>query len=237
MEVIYQLTPIMGLVMAVISLAFERLWVVLPPSPYFSSISHALLTVGILCVGGVIAFSMVAAEFMLIANTSALTFMVAGTLKEIVTVGSAVLFLHERFTAVNAFGLVVLVSGVVLFNFLKYQKMKQGEIRPVPLDDALECSENGDGVGPPSLLKSKNSGSMVGLPPGGNGGESFPASNGSVRSGSSQLELVAPFGASSRPPSPHTMTEASQRRVVVLQEDEDGSTAPQGSTMWRQHSI
>ena len=135
-EVIFHLTPIMGLTLAIISLIFEKLWVVLPKSPYFSSFGHSLFTILILAVGGVIAFSMVWAEFMLIANTSALTFLVAGTFKEIVTVGAAVLFLHESFTLVNAMGLIVLVAGVVLFNWLKYKKLKQGEIIPVVVDDS-----------------------------------------------------------------------------------------------------
>jgi len=135
-EVIFHLTPIMGITLAIISLFFEKLWVVLPGSPYFSSFGHSLFTILILAVGGLIAFSMVWAEFMLIANTSALTFLVAGTFKEIVTVGAAVLFLHESFTLVNAMGLVVLIAGVVLFNWLKYKKIKQGGAIPIVVDDS-----------------------------------------------------------------------------------------------------
>ena len=151
-EVIFHLTPIMGVTLAIISLAFEKLWIVLPGSPYFSSIGHTLFTILILAVGGVIAFSMVWAEFMLIANTSALTFLVAGTFKEIVTVGAAVLFLHESFTMINAMGLLVLIAGVVLFNWLKYMKLKQGEIIPVVVEDSRHhherpMSSNGNGSG------------------------------------------------------------------------------------------
>lgn len=146
----FQLTPIMGITLAIISLSFERLWSVLPDSPYFSSPSHTLVTMLILFTGGIIAFCMVWAEFTLISNTSALTFMVAGTFKEIVTVGAAVLFLHERFTLVNAAGLVVLIVGVVLFNYLKYQKLKQGELRPIPMNETdfgLGNSSNNGGDG------------------------------------------------------------------------------------------
>jgi solute carrier family 35 protein C2 len=135
-EVIFHLTPIMGLTLAIISLSFEKLWIVLPTSPYFESFGHSLFTLLILAMGGVIAFSMVWAEFMLIANTSALTFLVAGTFKEIVTVGAAVIFLHESFTFINAMGLVVLIAGVVLFNWLKYNKLRQGEIIPVVVEDS-----------------------------------------------------------------------------------------------------
>lgn len=98
-------------------------------------------------------------------------------------VGAAVLFFHDEFTLVNAFGLVVLMAGVVslcrvgfvpckarcsgatarlwaapractaahrccrpqaLFNWLKYQKMKQGDLQPVPCDDEDKSSSEGE---------------------------------------------------------------------------------------------
>lgn len=125
LEIIQALTPIMGLTLLITSLCTENLWKSLPNSPYFSSGLHIFLTCLILIAGGLIALCMVWAEFTLIANTSALTFMVAGTFKEIVTVGAAVLFLHEDFTLVNGLGLVVLISGVGLFNYFKYKKYKE----------------------------------------------------------------------------------------------------------------
>ena len=68
-----------------ISLVVERLWAVFPGSPYFASLSHAGLTTLILAFGGCLGFMMVWVEFTVIQETSALTFMVAGTFKEIVT--------------------------------------------------------------------------------------------------------------------------------------------------------
>lgn len=112
-EVILHLTPVMSATLGVVSLAHEQLWNTLPSSPYFAGWGHCLLTAGIVATGAVIAFLMVWAEFALISHTSALTFMVAGTFKEVVTVAAAVLFLGERFTPVNAAGLVVLIIGVV----------------------------------------------------------------------------------------------------------------------------
>lgn len=113
MEVIFHLTPVMSATLGIVSLAHERLWSTLPSSPYFAGWGHCLLTAGIIATGGIIAFLMVWAEFALISHTSALTFMVAGTFKEVVTVAAAVAFLGERFTAINAAGLVVLILGVV----------------------------------------------------------------------------------------------------------------------------
>ncbi len=75
----------MALTAGVCSLATEQLWTTLPKSPYFASPSHLLVTSLIILFGGAIAFLMVWTEFTVIAETSALTFMVAGTFKEIVT--------------------------------------------------------------------------------------------------------------------------------------------------------
>lgn len=75
----------MSVTVLLMSLMVEHLWVTLPGSPYFASPAHVALTALILCVGAVLAFMMVWVEFTVIAQTSALTFMVAGTFKEVVT--------------------------------------------------------------------------------------------------------------------------------------------------------
>ncbi|KAK9828533.1 hypothetical protein WJX72_000627 [[Myrmecia] bisecta] len=128
-EVLLQLAPVMSVTVLVMSVLVERLWEVLPTSPYFETPGHLLVTAGLLLFGGVIAFLMVWVEFKVISETSALTFMVAGTFKEIVTVMAAVVFLGEDFSFINGVGLLILISGVVLFNYTKYRKMVLGEIR------------------------------------------------------------------------------------------------------------
>jgi solute carrier family 35 protein C2 len=75
----------MSITVAGMSLCIERLWKVLPNSPYFDSLQSLCTTVMLMLFGGTIAFLMVWTEFTVIAETSALTFMVAGTFKEIVT--------------------------------------------------------------------------------------------------------------------------------------------------------
>jgi uncharacterized membrane protein YdcZ (DUF606 family) len=76
---------VMSVTVAILSLVIERLWIVLPGSPYFDSIQSLASTTMLMLFGGTIAFFMVWTEFTVIAETSALTFMVAGTFKEIVT--------------------------------------------------------------------------------------------------------------------------------------------------------
>lgn len=87
---------VMSITVLTMSLIVERLWVVLPPSPYLDNVSVVLVTTGLMLFGGLIAFAMVVVEFTVIAETSALTFMVAGTFKEFVTGGRSAHALFRR---------------------------------------------------------------------------------------------------------------------------------------------
>lgn len=57
----------MSATVLVMSLLVERLWVVLPKSPYFESLENIGITFGIMLFGGVIAFLMVRIRLTLIA--------------------------------------------------------------------------------------------------------------------------------------------------------------------------
>lgn len=57
------LTPVMSITTMIISIAWERLWVVLPTSPYFAGLEHCLLSAGVILVAAVIAFGMVWCEY------------------------------------------------------------------------------------------------------------------------------------------------------------------------------
>ena len=46
----------------------------------------------------------------------------------VIAVMAAVLFLGEDFTWINAMGLMVLVSGVIVFNYFRYQKSLQTDL-------------------------------------------------------------------------------------------------------------
>ena len=146
----------MAITVGFMSLLVERLWVVIPVSPYFSSLASLSITVACVLLGGLIAFLMVWVEFTVIAETSALTFMVAGTFKEIVTgnspshpcclvlamavplalliaslpaVMAAVIFFGDAFAFINGVGLAVLILGAALFNYNKYKKISTGDLR------------------------------------------------------------------------------------------------------------
>eukprot|EP00879_Flechtneria_rotunda_P012185 GHRR01012726.1.p1 GENE.GHRR01012726.1~~GHRR01012726.1.p1 ORF type:complete len:284 (+),score=81.44 GHRR01012726.1:382-1233(+) len=125
LEVLEVLTPVMSITTLLLSLATEQLWNTLPGSPYFSSLEHILFTLLVIFVGAVIAFLMVWTEYQVIKETSALTFMIAGTVKEVVTVITAVAVFGDQFGLINGIGLFVVILGVLLFNWYKLQRLKQ----------------------------------------------------------------------------------------------------------------
>jgi solute carrier family 35 protein C2 len=85
LELVELLTPLMSLSTMVLSLSWEAPWASLPSSAYFASLYHTGLTGLIVLMAATIAFLMVWVEYKVIAETSALTFMIAGTCKEVVT--------------------------------------------------------------------------------------------------------------------------------------------------------
>lgn len=131
LEVLEALTPVMAATSLLLSLAFERLWDVLPGSPFFDGWQHCMVTAGIVFLGAVIAFLMVWAEYEVIKQTSALTFMVAGIIKEIVTIVAAVAIFGDKFGWLNGLGMAIAISGVGLFNLYKLRQLRQADISEV----------------------------------------------------------------------------------------------------------
>eukprot|EP00271_Cylindrocystis_brebissonii_P011325 TRINITY_DN2860_c0_g1_i1.p1 TRINITY_DN2860_c0_g1~~TRINITY_DN2860_c0_g1_i1.p1 ORF type:complete len:288 (+),score=57.97 TRINITY_DN2860_c0_g1_i1:318-1181(+) len=84
---------------------------------------------------------MILAEFLLISETSALTFSVAGTIKEGLTIVVSHFVFHDKFTKVNTVGLIVMVVGVSLFNWYKVQKMREGSKPAYPSEDVAESQQ------------------------------------------------------------------------------------------------
>jgi hypothetical protein len=141
LEVVESLTPVMATTAYTMSFFFEPLLHIFQTSIYFESVENLAITVGLISVGALFAFFMVLVEFILISTTSALTFMVAGVFKEIVTVLVAHFTYGDRFTALNGAGLGVLLCGVALFNYQQYVKsLETGRLNPGPCD---ECVEDG----------------------------------------------------------------------------------------------
>ncbi|GJP47689.1 hypothetical protein CLOM_g6862 [Closterium sp. NIES-68] len=120
------LAPVMALVCAIFSLLREP-WSALAASPYFDTWPHALWSFAIMLVGGGLAFCMIMAEFLLVLETSAVTFSVAGTVKEAVTILVSHAVFGDRFTRINLVGILIIMLGVSLFNLYKISRNKARE--------------------------------------------------------------------------------------------------------------
>ena len=121
---LYNMTPLMSGIVLFFSAIIEKPWTLIGKSAYFSSSADLMLTGGFITFSGTIAFLMVLAEFVLVAETSAVTFTVAGSLKELLTIFAGIVFFGDKINAVNGAGLCILIIGVVLYNYYKLNKIK-----------------------------------------------------------------------------------------------------------------
>jgi solute carrier family 35 protein C2 len=74
---------------------------------------------------GTLAFLMTASEFALLKRTSVVTLSIAGIFKEAVTISAAAIVFGDRLTAINIAGLVVTISAIAAYNWIKISKMRR----------------------------------------------------------------------------------------------------------------
>ncbi|GAB2285476.1 hypothetical protein Dimus_019925 [Dionaea muscipula] len=126
-------TPVMAIATAFFSLLMDP-WDDFANSDYFNSMWNIVRSCLLMLFGGTLAFFMVLTEYVLISVTSAVTVTIAGVVKEAVTIIVAIFYFHDEFTWMKGYGLLIIMIGVSLFNWYKYDKLKKGH-----------PSENGDG--------------------------------------------------------------------------------------------
>ncbi|KAF3324513.1 putative sugar phosphate/phosphate translocator [Carex littledalei] len=122
----YSVSPVMAIVTAILSLAIDP-WSEFSKSIFFNNPRHIIRSCILLLFGGAMAFLMVLTEYVLVSDTSAVTVTVIGIFKDAVTILVAVLFFNDPFTWLKGIGLLIITSGVGLFNWYKYQKVKKGD--------------------------------------------------------------------------------------------------------------
>ncbi|KAG6476838.1 hypothetical protein ZIOFF_066086 [Zingiber officinale] len=132
-------TPAMAVVTLILSLVIDP-WHDFDTNVYFDNSWHVIRSCLLMLTGGALAFFMVLTEYILISATSAVTVSIAGVVKEAVTIVVAVFYFHDPFTLLKGVGLLIIIIGVSLFNWYKYEKMK-GQLREN--DDVVSSSPNG----------------------------------------------------------------------------------------------
>ncbi|CAN1160769.1 Probable sugar phosphate/phosphate translocator At1g06470 [Linum perenne] len=127
--------PVMTLVTVLSSLVLDP-WHEFRTTSYFNSNWHTLRSCLLMLFGGTLAFFMVLTEYILISVTSAVTVTIAGVVKEAVTIVVAVFYFHDKFTWLKGVGLLIIMIGVGLFNWYKYEKLQKRE----PIEDDSDRS-------------------------------------------------------------------------------------------------
>lgn len=135
---LFFLTPVMFLALLVIALPVEG------PSDIkegFLALAESRGTfqaIGILVFPGLLAFLMTASEFALLKRTSVVTLSVCGIFKEVLTISAAGLVFGDKLTPINISGLVVTISSIAAYNFIKIKKMREGAEREAHQQMAAE---------------------------------------------------------------------------------------------------
>lgn len=78
--------------------------------------------------GAVIALALNICDLLMVSYTSALTCTVVGTIKTAIVVGASWLVFRNAVSFLNLVGYFICLLGVVLYNWIKYQRMKQIEL-------------------------------------------------------------------------------------------------------------
>lgn len=73
---------------------------------------------------GVLAFCMISSEFALLKRSSVVTLSICGIFKEVVTISAAGVIFHDKLTAVNVSGLVITISSIAAYNYMKISRMR-----------------------------------------------------------------------------------------------------------------
>ncbi|KAH9607255.1 hypothetical protein KSS87_021193 [Heliosperma pusillum] len=132
-------TPIMAIATGLMSLLLDP-WDEFPTNVYFDSPWHVMKSCLLMLFGGTLAFFMVLTEYVLISVTSAVTVTIAGIVKEAVTIVVAVFYFHDEFTWLIGIGLLIIMVGVSLFNWYKYQKLQEGQSNAIPGEGSLAAN-------------------------------------------------------------------------------------------------
>ena len=112
---IYHVQPVMIIVLLPFAVAFEGLKMSSSLAVFrYEDFGLFMTTIIRVVTGGLIAFFMEVAEYLLVSYTSGLTLSVAGIVKEILSLGLAIVIEKTDISPVNAVGLVVCMAGITL---------------------------------------------------------------------------------------------------------------------------
>lgn len=144
---IFFLAPVMFITLMTIAIPVEGVSGLLTALKAMAEERGYLTTPIILLFPGAIAFCMTASEFALLQRTSVVTLSIAGIFKEAVTIGAASLVFGDSLTPINMVGLVVTLSAITAYNWIKISRMRQEAQTDVAKDHHPDSPGSGSGSG------------------------------------------------------------------------------------------
>ncbi|KAE8150961.1 triose-phosphate transporter family-domain-containing protein [Aspergillus avenaceus] len=121
---LFFLTPVMFFSLIVIALAVEGPSEIVTGFIALSDAHGSGFATFLLIFPGVLAFCMISSEFALLKRSSVVTLSICGIFKEVVTISAAGVVFHDQLTLVNITGLVVTISSIACYNYMKIAKMR-----------------------------------------------------------------------------------------------------------------
>jgi solute carrier family 35 protein C2 len=126
------LAPSMFWSMLLISMVLERPWTKLQNADHPFEL---LLILSLGLVGGLLAVVMILCEFFLILRASALILMIGGVVKELTTIAIGVSYFGDTLNVVNATGVCIVFSGVLLYKVVFHYEKDARRAEAVPTID------------------------------------------------------------------------------------------------------
>ncbi|PGH19239.1 hypothetical protein AJ80_04104 [Polytolypa hystricis UAMH7299] len=120
---LFFLTPIMFVSLIIIALSVEGASEIAQGLAVLTQ-DGLLKGILILLFPGTLAFFMIASEFALLQRSSVVTLSICGIFKEAVTIGAGGMIYDDKLTAINISGLLVTMSSIGWYNYMKVKKMR-----------------------------------------------------------------------------------------------------------------
>ncbi|EGD86511.1 hypothetical protein H112_05005 [Trichophyton rubrum D6] len=122
---LFLLTPIMFVSLLGIALGVEGYNEILAGIQNLSAEHGTFKVLCFLSFPGMLAFCMISSEFALLRRSSVVTLSICGIFKEVITIAAAGIFFKEVLSLVNIIGLIIAISSIAYYNYMKVTKMRK----------------------------------------------------------------------------------------------------------------
>ena len=141
---LFFLTPVMFVSLIVIALGIEGPIEIAEGIKSFTQAHGSMFGIVLLVFPGILAFCMISSEFALLKRSSVVTLSICGIFKEVITISAAGVVFHDRLTVVNVVGLVITISSIATYNYMKISTMRREARKDSLVDSDDEDSDTED---------------------------------------------------------------------------------------------